>query len=242
MRRGSPGQQRGLSYDDCGSHYLWGFSVNSIFRHLVWEERGLKTTARHLILSMTKTTPYKWLVLDVIPYIRFSFYYTSLKGWQYQRGYALLEPGHFILTDDRWKLTSLLIPGEWTHAAFCVAKGCEFEIAEMTHENFCHSTFFDICQQATRVQICDCYDWDAQYKEDMIRRCYDFENIPYDVSFETDDSALYCSEIIGSLDKQNRLQASYDDALGLGIFYLSPTGLSEAKRKRLVWDSANERR
>ena len=202
----------------------------------------MRRTARHLILSLTKTTLYKWLILDVIPYIRFSFYYTSLKGWQYQRGYRLLEPGHGILTDDRWKLTSVLVPGIWTHAAFCVAKGCEFEIAEMTHENFCHSTFYDICQQATRVQIFDCYEWDQTYKEEMIQKCYTFENTPYDVSFEQGDSALFCSEMIGSLDYKNRLEASYEDALGLGISYLSPTGLGLAKRKRLVWDSANERR
>jgi len=202
----------------------------------------MKRTARHLILSMTKTTPYKWLVLDVIPYIRFSFYYTSLKGWQYQRGHKLLEPGHYLLTDDKWKLTSILIPGPWTHAAFCVDKDSEFEIAEMTHENFTHSMFYDICQQSTRVRIYDCYGWDAAYKQQMIEKCLSYENTPYDVSAERGDSALTCSEMIGYLDYADRLGVSYDDALGLGIPYLSPTGLDKAKRKRLVWDSAYERR
>lgn len=202
----------------------------------------MKTTSRQLILRMTKTKPWKFIILNIIPYIRFSFYYTSLKGWKYQRGYNLLEPGHFILSDDRWKFTSILIPGMWTHASFCVDKYSEFEIAEMTHENFTHSTFYDICQQATRVQICDCYDWYKKYKEEMIKKCYSYENTPYDVSAERGDSALYCSELIGSLDYKNLLQADYSDALGLGMPYLSPTDLSIAKRKKLIWDSAYERR
>lgn len=195
-----------------------------------------------MLIRMTKTTPYRWLILDVFPYIRFTCYYTSFKGWMYKRGYDRLEPGQFLLTNDRWKLTSLLVPGEWTHAAFCVAKGTEFDIAEMTHTNFTHSTFFDICKEATRVSINDCYDWDDNYKDMMIQKCLTFENVKYDVSFESGIVLLYCSEMVGALDEGNKLEASYDDLLGLGMPYLSPTGLWRAKKRWLNWDSINEHR
>lgn len=201
----------------------------------------MKNLKRRLILRATKTTPYRWLLLDVLPYIRFTCYYTSFKGWMYQRGYQLLEPGQFLLTNDRWKLTSLLVPGEWTHAAFCVARGTEFEIAEMTHTNFTHSTFFDLCKEATRVAICDCYDWDQDYKKEMIARCLSFDGTPYDVSFENGVAALYCSELVYVSDFERRLKASTEDMLGLGMPYVSPDDLWEAPNRKLIWDSANER-
>lgn len=123
----------------------------------------MKVVYRKILLKIFESNLYRWLLIHVVPYTRFTLYYTSFKGWMYQRGYRLLQPGDIILTNDRWKLTSLLIPGEWTHAALCIDKGPEFEVAEMTHTNFTHSTFFDLCKEATRVAILRCRDWDREY-------------------------------------------------------------------------------
>ena len=192
---------------------------------------------KRLILKLTETAPYRWLLLKVIPYIRFSMYYTSIRGWQYMDGYQRLNPGDIVLTNDKWKLTSLLIPGEWSHAALCVSKGCDFEIAEMTHTNFTKSTFFDLCHEATRVGIFRCVDWDYGYTLKVIRQCLSFASCEYDVSFEQGPEALYCSELVVESDLEHRLKVNNEDAMGLGMPYVSPTGISKATNIVKIWDS-----
>lgn len=202
----------------------------------------MKSIYRKILLRIFESRPFRWVMLHVVPYIRFTCYYTSFRGWKYQRGYAKLKPGHIILTNDRWKLTSLLIPGEWTHAALCVNRDCEFEIAEMTHTNFTRSTFFDLCKEATRVAIIRCRDWDREYVNRVITQCLSLADRPYDVCFAQGPQALYCSELIIESDVAHRLQASNEDIMGLGMPYVSPTGISKATNIDVVWDSANERR
>jgi hypothetical protein len=46
--------------------------------------------------------------------------------------------------------------------------------------------------------------------------------------------------MIPEMDKQKRLKVSNEDILGLGMLYVSPTGLSKAKNIRCKWDSDNE--
>lgn len=157
------------------------------------------------------------------------------------RGYKHLEPGNFILTNDKWKLTGFLIPGVWTHGALCVTRDSEFEVAEMTHTNFTRSTFFDLCKEATRVSIWEGTTWDHDYVHQVIiPTCLSFKNTPYDVKNEKGIAALNCSEMIFEADKEKRLGASDEDILGLGIPYVSPTGLSKATYARCKWDSDDE--
>jgi hypothetical protein len=156
------------------------------------------------------------------------------------RGYKLLQPGDIILTNDAWKLTSFLIPGQWTHAALCVTRDSEFEIAEMTHTNFTRSTFFDLCKEATRVMILRCQEWDAEYIPKVIQKCLSFSRAQYDIRFCQGPEALYCSELIVESDFEHRLKASNEDILGLGMPYVSPTGISLADNVVVIWDSDNE--
>jgi len=156
------------------------------------------------------------------------------------RGYKILQPGDIIITNDKWKLTSLLVPGEWTHAALCVDKGSEFEVAEMTHTDFTRSTFFDLCRESTRLVILRCVAWDAEYVKKVIETCLSFKDAEYDIKFEYGVKALYCSELVVSSDVEKRLQASDEDILGLGMKYISPTGIYKAKNVEVVWDSNNE--
>lgn len=200
----------------------------------------MKRLFRKAILWMMESSVYEWLLLHIVPYIRFTLYYTSFKGWQYQRGYKHLTPGDIVLTNDRWKLTSFLIPGEWTHAALCVNKGTEFEIAEMTHTNYTKSTFFDLCKEATRVAIFRCQEWDSEYINKVVEKCMTFKNITYDVCFEQGPKSLYCSELVIESDFEHRLKASNEDIMGLGMPYVSPTGISRACNIVKVWDSNDE--
>jgi len=167
-------------------------------------------------------------------------YYTSFRGWKYHRGYKLLMPGDFLLSCDKWKLTTILIPGIWAHAALCVAKDGCFEIAEMTHLDFTKSTFFDFCRESTRVAIYRCDAWDMAYIPKVIETCLSFENAVYDTFFEYGVKALYCSELVVSSDPEKRLKYNDEDCLGLGMKYISPSGLAKSKNITLIWDSDAE--
>lgn len=195
---------------------------------------------RKIILWIFETAVYRWLLLHLVPYIRFSCYYTSFRGWRYQRGYKFLSPGDIILTNDAWKLTSFLIPGVWTHAALCVTRDSEFEIAEMTHTDFTRSTFFDLCKEATRIAIFRCQEWDAPYIKQVIAKCLSFQKCKYDIAFSQGPEALYCSELIIESDFEHRLKASNEDIHGLGMLYVSPTGISKATNIVKIWDSDDE--
>ena len=197
---------------------------------------------KRLLCYIMNTRLYAYLLLKVIPYIRFTCYYATLRGWKYLRGYAILELGDIILTLDRKKLTTLLIPGEFSHAALCVGKGTEFEIAEMTHTNFTKSTFFDICKEADRIIIGRCYSWDKDYIDKVISRCVSMSGATYDVTFKLGVKELYCSELVYESDFEHRLHCNLDDIQGLGRQYISPMGIYKAilRNGYIAWDSDKE--
>lgn len=180
---------------------------------------------------------YEFIVLRILPYIRFSVYYTDFPGWVYQRGYKLLQPGDIILSGDRKKLTSMLIPGSLPHGSFCVAKNTEYEVAEMTHTNWTKSTFFDICKEATRVIIIRCVDFDDKYIDAMIFYSKSLEDSKYDTQFELGIKALYCFELPYQLDYERRMKLDLSDLVELGRPYLSSVGYMNMPNKIIVWDS-----
>lgn len=191
---------------------------------------------RKFLVLFMNTKFYEWLLIKIIPYIRFTTYYTSLRGRQYTLGFSLLQRGDIILTTDKRKLTTLLIGGEWTHASYCVDQP-DFEVAEMTHTNFTKSYFFDLCKEADRVMILRCRDFDPDYVDKMIARCLSFQNASYDVLFEFGVKSLYCSELVYEADFERRLEVDLSDIAGLGTQYISPTGLRNAKNVWVVFDS-----
>lgn len=197
---------------------------------------------KRITLRVMETRPYEWLLKHVIPYVRFTTYYTSLRGVKYHEGYKQLQTGDIILTVDKRKLTSLLIPGDFAHAALCVAKrsgrGKSFyEIAEMTHTDYTRSFFFDLCKEADRVVILRCDDWDHQYVKEVVKMCRTFENATYDSQFSLGIKSLYCSELIYQADFERRLDVSLEDLAGLGRDYISPDGLYMANNATIIWDS-----
>ncbi len=200
---------------------------------------------KRIVVWFMNTGAYSWLLKHVIPYIRFTTYYTSLRGAKYKAGYAKLRPGHILVTLDKKKLTSMLIPGGFAHAALCLNKTTghladSYEIAEMTHTDYTKSYFFDICKEADRVVILKCTAWDAEYTKRVVAKCRTFEDAIYDVQFAFGVKALYCSELIYQADFEKRLQVNLEDLAGLGREYISPTGLFNAKNVKVVWDSDDD--
>lgn len=200
-----------------------------------------KKLYRKFLIWLSGTKIYKWFLTSILPFIRLSTYYTSMKGSTYHRMYKLLKPGHIILTVDSKKLTTFLIPGEFAHAAFCVSKDEEWEVSEMTHHDYTKSTFADVCFQADRVVILECVDFDKEYTKEIINKCKSFEDVVYDVKFELGIEALSCAELIYESDVQRVLGISLEDLAGLGRPYISPTGLYKATNCKVIYDTKWEK-
>lgn len=192
---------------------------------------------RKFLIWLSSTKVYEWFLIHVIPYIRFSMYYTGMKGSSFHKMYKMLKPGHIILTTDKKKLTTFLIPGEFAHAAFCVSKDQNWEMSEMTHTHYTKSTFADVCFQADRVVIMECKDFDQQYINKIIDQCKKFEDVLYDFQFELGVKALSCAELIYESDVERRLDISLEDVAGLGRPYISPTGLFRAVNCEVIYDT-----
>lgn len=201
-------------------------------------KKSLKPLKTRLLLVLVQTSFYRFLVLNILPRIRFSTYYTKMRGWKYHDGYDRLLPGDIILTKDKKKLSTHIIGGEWAHAGICISRNTVFECAEMTSRGFTKSTFADMCFEADRVRIIRCRDWDQDYIKKVIKKCLEFEDADYDVSFSFNNDFLYCSELIYESDFERRLDVSLEDLALLGNPYISPTGLNNAKNVDIVWDSS----
>ena len=201
-----------------------------------------KALKNALLTEFMNSRLFSFIVLRILPYMRFSNYYTDIRGWTYKRGYRLLRPGDIILSTDRHKLLSYMVPGDFAHAALCVDKGgdVEFEVAEMTKSHFTRSTFYDVCKEADIVVILRCLDWDPAYVRKVIEKCRSFEGVQYDVTFSPETDKLYCPQLITASDVENRLDVQPDALPFLGRPYVSPTCLYEAANVEVIWDSRLE--
>jgi len=206
-------------------------------------KKFLMSLKSRIVLFIMQSKFYNWVLSKIIPFIRISFYYSNMRGFKFKRAYKILRVGDIILCKDSWKLTTWLIPGEFSHAALCVDKEeySEYEIAEMTHKGFTKSTFYDIFRESTRLVILRCKDWDVDYIKKVVNKCKSFEGLSYDNMFEFGIKSLYCSEMIYEADEEKRLIVSIEDLMGLGKPYISPIGIYHAKNAEVVWDSQNEK-
>jgi len=196
----------------------------------------VKTLYRRTVNWLMSTRLYEYLLKHVIPYIRFTTYYTSLRGIKYHALYNHLQAGDVLLTIDRKKLTTVLIPGDFSHAAMFISKDGVWETSEMTHDDYTKSTFFDVCKESDRVVIMR-PNLSQQKIDAAIEKCKSFEGAAYDSSFDLGIKTLYCSELIYQSYSNNSLQANLEDFAGLGRPYISPTGLYHAKNLTIIADS-----
>lgn len=224
---------------------------------------------RKLLLWIMETRLYGFILRKITPYIRFSMGYSKMRGINYHEGYRHIKSGRMVGTIDYSKLTGILIPkvtgGILAHCGICFNKrtGTQAEIdwtvrfngkqvyqaglemAEMTHNNFTLSDFYDMCKEADRVIIFECEDWDSFYVSDLCEEVLKLHRTSYDIKFGFGIESLYCSELIYHADAlanggEPRLQCDTSDLMGLGKKYISPDGLLCSKNVRVVWDSKRE--
>ena len=215
------------------------FSMPYKLLQLIFTKAVMRGIYRKALLLLSNTKFWDWLLLVVIPKIRFTTYYTNFRGWKYKQGYKKLEAGHILLCIDDKKLTTKLIGGTFTHAALCVNMDIkdQYEVAEMVAVGYEESEFFDLCRESTRVVIGKCTKWDPEYTKLVIDKCKSFTGTPYDTKFGMGAKALACSELIYHSDFEHRLESKLDDVAGLGIKYISPTGIFNSPNFEIVWDS-----
>ena len=195
---------------------------------------------KKILIWLTNTKAFSALLLKIIPYIRFSVYYTPFRGNKYNDAYKLIKRGDYIVMRDAAKATTLLIGGDWGHAGMFMGKvteGARYEVAEMTHHNYTKSDFFDICKESSDIAIFRCKDFTPEYIDEMLNKCKSFEDAQYDVGFEMGVRALYCSELVYQADFERRLQVNLADLHALGRQYISPVGLSKALNVECIYDS-----
>lgn len=208
------------------------------------------------LFLLVRSKPYIWLMKNVIPFIRFTMYYALPDNKNFlqwgaleNRGYQYLQPGHIILCVDSKKLTSRIIGSATkevgghtpyfmpSHAALCVAKGGDFEVAEMTHHDYTRSTWTDVCREATRVVIVRCKDWDETYiKNTIIPMALSFSNKKYDNAFVMGIDSLACSELPYFADLERRAKVSLQPVVG-DQPYITPVGWVLGGNIEVVWDS-----
>lgn len=196
----------------------------------------MKLIRKFLLLRIMQTKTWSWLLAKVVPFIRFTMYYTDFPGFKFHEAYNLLQPGDYLVSIDRKKLTTLLIGGDWTHAAMCVSKDQIFEIAELTHKGYTKSTLFDFCKESDRIAIFR-PPYDPEYRNLVIEKCKSFSHLGYDDQFTLGVKALYCSELVYESDFMRVLQVDLEDLAGLGRPYISPTGLADCANATCVYDS-----
>ena len=192
--------------------------------------------------AIMKTKPFNWFLTKVFPKIRFSTYYTTMRGWKYLDGYKHLQLGDIIVTTDNKKASTVVIGGKWAHAGFCLGlnkNNDNYECAEMTSRNFTWSHFSDMCFEADHVAIYRCTDFDPEYINHMIDLCKSLKDAKYDNQFESVDKEFYCSELIYVIDFEQRLKLPTEILEATGEEYVSPTGLTLATNVYCVWDSDN---
>jgi hypothetical protein len=188
------------------------------------------------ILRWLMTTRlYAFIMRHIVWRIRFSTTPSRFNSEKFAGLQASALPGRFLLTVDDRKLTTFLIPGITSHAAY-VSDSC---VIDMINSGLRKSQLFDQAQESDRIIVMDCLLWDDEYKRTMMNYANSIASKPvrYDISFTLGIEELYCSELIYKLDFEQRLNCDLSDLVGMNKPYISPDGLLFAEHAVCVWDS-----
>ena len=210
---------------------------------------------RKIAYAIVASEFYTNLLEKVIPYIRLTTYYPRFPVLQFQELYARVEVGDILLTNDYRKLTTILIPGDWAHAAIVVGKGQgHIEVVEMTHVGFNKTDVHKVCAESERVRIKRVDDprWDI---ETFINNVWKHEGSTYNFGFLAKEKkdprnkkgdkmhrSNYCSQLVTQADEDNILDVNWDDLAGLGVPYISPDGLDKGKNLITIYDTGDVRK
>jgi uncharacterized protein YycO len=179
---------------------------------------------------------YRFISLHIIPHL----YYWFSPNRPIDEFYDmedLIAPGDFLVSTSRFKLTHLIISGIGgypDHAAIYIGDG---KVIEMVGTGWNKIPLRQFWREATNMAVIRLKKRDKAYASVMIQRALDMEGVEYDLWFEPSLDFLYCSELCGHCDIENRAEFNLDDLKGLGRKYLSPKGVMYAKGCEIVYDT-----
>ena len=175
------------------------------------------------------------MLLKVLPKIRLSTAYGGLTGEEMVRLRQVIRPGDIIFSRDPHKITTLLIPGQWSHVGIVVD---DFMVVEaLPGKGVVASYLHDFCQSAREVALARPY-LDNRSTPDLrikgaIDRALDSIGTKYDGMFTIGPKALYCAELIDHAYRDS-IQFDWSDVWGIGMPYLTPDGVFDGYDVREV--------
>lgn len=147
----------------------------------------------------------RWMLSKILPHIRFSTGYAKFGSKDFYKLLTAVCPGDFLLSVDRSKLSTYLIPGYWSHAAVVVGvPGSGTEIAEMVAGGFKRVGLFDFCKESDDVVLIRVWKT-RDHQNQIIKKCLSLSGAKYDLEFEHGDLEYYCSELCAASDDRDTL-------------------------------------
>lgn len=199
-----------------------------------------KKIYRKFMFWLMQSDFWAFVLLTVLPKLRWSNEYSEIDGKAYNKGYDLLQSGDIILTYSANQASSA-VPGRFSHAELCLTKDRKIETVGMTRFGFSEHTFFDVCKTSDRATIVRIKSWRTnKYISRLIAWCQEWRGAVYDQEFKLGNKALYCFELIYESDKLRLAEFKLDDLLGLGREYISGEGIINSPHATVIWDSAGE--
>ena len=138
-----------------------------------------------MIRFLSRFKLYRFFLQTFLP--SFSFYsrITSIKRGDVK---ASLERGDVILTRSRFNLTSIFIPGLYSHA--CVFDG--HNVVEMVSSGYRAIDIDDLLTHTDYIQVLRLKEGLNYFIEQVLSR----EGASYDIAFRPDNKNLYCTELV----------------------------------------------
>lgn len=139
---------------------------------------------------------------------------------------SLIRPGDIIFSRDPHKLTTLLIPGEWSHVGIVVD---DFMVIEaLPGKGVVASYLHDFCRSAREVCLAR-VNLDGNSEPDeiinaAIKYAWNRIGTPYDGLFHSGPQALYCAELVANCYASSVI-FDWSDMWGIGMPYLTPDGV-----------------
>lgn len=180
-----------------------------------------------------QTWAYRFISLHIVPHLYYWFApMRPIK--EYAEITALIEPGDFLVSTSKFKLTHILIPGMIDHAAIYVGHG---DVVEMIGKGWNKIPLRQFWREATNMAVLRLNPHDEAYAYEMCGRANALKGTEYDIDFTLGVDFLYCSELLYVVDFENRAKFDLSDLKGLGKQYLSPTGVYQAKGCTVIYDT-----
>ncbi len=173
------------------------------------------------------------------------FTHKGVTGKDYFRAIPLLRPGMIFLTKIRGELTSVIIPGYWSHAA--IYAPVEGVIGQMVMEaegpGVIQTDLITFMTTKDEILVLapyasdKCMELAAKYATGQLGMPYD-----YDLDFHmTGQKAFYCSELVWwayemACDELGE-ECPFSVQTELGVETVSPDNIANAKNFSVVYDS-----